>query len=349
MEQGFLDGMSSMHGLFAQGGFIFAGLLLTGLGFALEAAALRWKLRGTPVEGTVIGTRRHGKYFYPVYRYNFPYESENFEAMSDTGTTSPAAVQTGTTVKLRVFRDNPGAAHAEGGPLLALLGFALLVPGVVFLYHAFTAYEVNGITYALSLAFVLYSLNKFRRIFGTRKQRKEMAEIQGRQWQALETQTPDTIEELRNDPSFENLQKVTGSIGTVFAVTGALMLCFCLYLTSGKAMLALGGLKAEGTVIELAERQSGGKNSRNLYHPVVRFESTAKNSFTFTDGAGASPAAFDEGDKVDVLYLAKDPQESATLDHGAIGWLAPAALAIAGVLFLLKGLSLMPRQRDEVR
>ncbi len=52
---------------------------------------------------------------------------------------------------------------------------------------------------------------------------------------------------------------------------------------------------------------------------------------------------------MDVKYLAKDPADSATLDHGNAVWLAPGLLAIMGLLFLLKGLSLVPRQRDEVR
>ncbi len=119
MEQGFLDGMGSLHGLFAQGGFIFAGLILAGFGFALAAVSLRWKLRGVAVEGTVIGTRRHGKFFYPVYRYSFPYESESFEAMSDTGTTSAAEAETGTTVKLRVFSRQPGRGACRGRPAAA--------------------------------------------------------------------------------------------------------------------------------------------------------------------------------------------------------------------------------------
>jgi hypothetical protein len=352
IEDGFLDTMKGLTSAFAQGGYIIAGLFACGIGATLLANHLRWKSRGTEVEGTITGVKRHGKFFYPVYSYSLP-DAGIMEAMSDEGTADHRGIETGATVKIIVMRDTPHVAHALGRPLWPALGAVLFLTGVCLLGYGFTAYEVNTLTWAITLAFVLYSAQRLRRIFGTKDYREVMSHWRQRQWEDVLDAPAQSMESIRSDPEEGKRLRFAGNmqglIGAVFAVTGAISVAGALYMAAPQAQLALGGSRAEGKVVQLAGEYAGGGNGRYLYFPVVSFSDKSGHQFTFQDGAGDNPAAFDEGEAVTVVYLEDDPQESAALERGGAGWLAPGLLAVFGLVFLLGGMSMMPRQRDEVR
>jgi len=348
--EGFLDILKGLTSSFAQGGFIIAGMAGAGLGAYLLGNSLKWKSRGAEVEGTVTGVKRHGDLFYPVYRYSFPDTGIN-EAMADEGTADARGIETGAIVKLIVSRENPHVAHVVGRPLWPLLGAALLAAGLALLGYAFTAWPVNGVTWAVMLFFVLYSAKKMRHLFGSRKHREILSLWRQRQWEDVLDAPAETIETIKSDPQEGRRIRVAGQmqnmLGLLFTVAGAVALAGALYISAGKAELVLAGHRAEGKVVQLAGDENGGK--KYLYFPVVTFTAKDGSEFTFQDKKGDNPAAYDEGETVSVLYLKKTPQESAALDGGIKDWIAPGLMGLFGTVFLLGGMSMMPRQRDEMR
>lgn len=353
MEQGFLEAMKGVSGVFAQSGSILVGLGLTAIGCVLLYHAMKRRRNGIEVDGTIVGLRRHGKFFYPVYRYSFP-EGDAHEAMSDTGTANAQSAETGKIERIMVSRENPQAAHVAAHSRWIQLGaLALLIPGIALLFHAYTSYEVTGVTVAITVAALMYGFNKYRRLYGTMRERKMVKDLRSDMWGDLAHQPVETMEDLRADPCentrMARTQQLNGMIGALFALLGALGLAGGIYLGAEQALLRGAGLTAPGKVIELAGGQTGGKNSKFVYRPVIDFRDKDGNDHRFQDRHGRNPPAFEEGEEVTVMYFKDDPAASATLDHGWEDWAPAGLLTVCSLLFLLGGLSRMPRQRDEVR
>lgn len=352
MEQDFLGGMGAIQGAFAQCIFVVAGLASLGVGAFLLYSRLRWMLRAVEVEGEVTGVRQHGRFFYATYRYSFS-EGDPVNAMADEGATDTRDMETGKRVKLLAMRDAPGTVHVPGNPLWTVLGAVLTAMGLGLLVYAVTAFEVTGITYAAGIAFILYSLRKYKNLYGSRRDRQAIRMWQDKQWEEMQLTVPTTLEQIRSDPAEQlrqdRMRTQRGVMGALFAIAGVTGLVAALFMAGEKLYLQIDGIAAKGVVTELEGSYTKGKDSRFLYHPVVRFTDKSGKERSFRDREGDNPAAFGEGDEVNVIYLEKEPQESAAIDQGISAWFAPGILAAAALLFLLVGTSLLPRQRDEAR
>ena len=58
MERAIFDIIDSMNGLFAQGGLLMIGMVLSGAGAVVLSRWLSWQRRGTAVDGRITGLRR---------------------------------------------------------------------------------------------------------------------------------------------------------------------------------------------------------------------------------------------------------------------------------------------------
>ncbi|MGC3996046.1 MAG: DUF3592 domain-containing protein [Anaeromyxobacter sp.] len=123
-------------------------------------------------------------------------------------------------------------------------------------------------------------------------------------------------------------------------------LFFALFLLIGLGLLAGAGalalhtraflaqaVRAPGTVLELDWRRSD--NGRVAY-PVVGFQTADGQQIVFTENAGSSPPAYDEGEAVEVFYLADRPHE-AKLDGVFSLWGGSLILGGIGLVFTLVG------------
>jgi hypothetical protein len=92
--------------------------------------------------------------------------------------------------------------------------------------------------------------------------------------------------------------------------------------------------KADGTVVALiGERDSDGDT---MYYPRVRFITRSGNPVEFTGSVGSSPAAFDVGEPVAVLYDPAEPEE-ARIDSFFQLWFAALVLGGIGLVFAAIG------------
>jgi hypothetical protein len=91
---------------------------------------------------------------------------------------------------------------------------------------------------------------------------------------------------------------------------------------------------AAGTVIDLiGERDSDGDT---IYYPRVRYVTRSGNSVEFTGSVGSSPAAFDVGEPVVVLYDPAQPEEG-RIDSFFQLWFAALILGVIGLVFAAIG------------
>jgi hypothetical protein len=92
--------------------------------------------------------------------------------------------------------------------------------------------------------------------------------------------------------------------------------------------------KADGSVIALiGERDSDGDT---MYYPRVRYVTRSGNPVEFTGSVGSSPAAFDVGEPVAVLYDPAEP-EGARIDSFFQLWFAALILGGIGLVFAAIG------------
>jgi hypothetical protein len=87
------------------------------------------------------------------------------------------------------------------------------------------------------------------------------------------------------------------------------------------------GLRAQGEVARLQEEESGNDYS---YDPAVEFQNDQNATVEFKDGAASNPPLYHRGDSVTVLFLSRDPQRNARIDHSVWNWAIPAILLLFG-------------------
>ena len=92
--------------------------------------------------------------------------------------------------------------------------------------------------------------------------------------------------------------------------------------------------KADGTVVDLIGEQDS--DGDTMYYPRVRYVTRYGNPVEFTGSVGSSPAAFDVGESVGVLYDPAAPEE-ARIDTFFQLWFAPLILGGIGLVFAAIG------------
>ena len=96
-----------------------------------------------------------------------------------------------------------------------------------------------------------------------------------------------------------------------------------------RAYLRKNGVQTEGTVIELEADKS--PKSRSLY-PVVRFTTLTRKTVTLRYNFGSYPAAFQPGQRVQILYDPLAP-EKFVIGVGDTDW-RTVVIALMGLFFL---------------
>lgn len=92
------------------------------------------------------------------------------------------------------------------------------------------------------------------------------------------------------------------------------------------------GVRVEGIVFRI-EYERSIDNKGGTYYPVIRFVTAEKEWVTEQYGIGSSPSAYNEGDKVNVVYDTADIKHF-IIDNWQTKLLGPA-LVIIGVLLII--------------
>ncbi|MQY36366.1 hypothetical protein SRB17_43650 [Streptomyces sp. RB17] len=123
---------------------------------------------------------------------------------------------------------------------------------------------------------------------------------------------------------------------------GALFLVVGLILAGVSVSFLANAERARGTVVSLEWRTDHSGPSRrtrvrdkSMAYPVVEFTSADGTRRTFRDSTGSNPPAYEEGERVEVLYRAASP-EDARIDGFASLWLLP--LVFGGIGLVVAGI-----------
>jgi hypothetical protein len=138
----------------------------------------------------------------------------------------------------------------------------------------------------------------------------------------------------RSPTSERRTQRWPGAVVGIFLLVGLGMLGGAGYLFVDTRQDVARGAHADGIVIDLiAERDSDGDD---VYYPRVRFLTPASEPMEFTGSVGSSPAAFDVGEAVAVLYNPTDPRD-ARIDSFFQLWFGPLVMGFLGLVFTAVG------------
>lgn len=131
---------------------------------------------------------------------------------------------------------------------------------------------------------------------------------------------------------------------------GALFLTIGLVMGGTSVSFAKDAKHAQGTVVDLEWRRgsnAGHKSSSDnkfAAYPRVEFTSADGAKQTFEDGTGSSPAAYDRGERVDVLYRAGAPAD-AQINGFVSMWLMPLVFTGVGLAVTVIATTLLVKQR----
>ncbi|MGA4844567.1 DUF3592 domain-containing protein [Streptomyces sp. G45] len=124
---------------------------------------------------------------------------------------------------------------------------------------------------------------------------------------------------------------------------GAVSLVVGLVLAGISVSFLVDAERAQGTVVALEWRSSGGDSdggtSRRTRgddeptaYPVVEFRTEDGTPTRFRDSTGSNPAAYEVGERVEVLYRADSPEDARIKGFLSL-WLGPLILGGIGLVF----------------
>ncbi|MER5257052.1 DUF3592 domain-containing protein [Streptomyces sp. NPDC002855] len=126
-----------------------------------------------------------------------------------------------------------------------------------------------------------------------------------------------------------------------FLAFGALFLVVGLVLAGKSVAFQSDAERAPGTVVALEWRNDSSGASRKqrendepAAYPVVEFTSADGTPRTFRSSTGTNPPAYEEGEKVEVLYRADSPEDARIKGFASL-WLLP--LIFGGIGLVMAG------------
>ena len=331
----FIDAAAALD----QAALLLAAAVLTAIGAFLCGNRLYWRLRAKSVAGTVVGVRAPGKRYYAVYRYKMPPSGKRMEATADVGVGLSSKLVTGRKVRLLVFKKHPDRVAEAETPVTEWVGWLFLAAAAVTVGGALSLWPVTQLTWTLLAGVVIFAVYRLRKAMPARGERPFTSLLREAPPEGLLDIPLRPIEEILSGSvraERQRQQRITGLIVTpILVLVGVGIVALGAYLGRTTYLLQSTGEHVRGTVLfsELKKTLHG-----SSYYPVVQFATRKGTSVQFRDSMGSSPPAYHEGESVNVLYFPAFPQQSATIDHGLLSWLAPGALCLGGTLLTVVAL-----------
>src|SRR3984957_8020427 len=97
------------------------------------------------------------------------------------------------------------------------------------------------------------------------------------------------------------------------------------------------GVAVRGEVVDLTwERPLPGLSGSGVYHPIVKYTTTAGEQRMFRGMNGSSPPSYRVGEAVDVLYDRTNPVDARIASFWSL-WLIQSVFGVLGAVFSLIG------------
>ena len=343
--------MFELFSAYNQALLLLAAAACLSLGGLLLAHELHGRLRAARVSGTIVGVREtKPNMFRTVYRYTLP-AGQSFEATSSIGSNGTKGRDTGRSVQLLVFPDQPEQVSEARSGLAGIVGAVFVVVGIWPLHAALASGRVPLITWFVLAIIFAYAARKLmgkiipaaQRQSPTQwkqarreKRRAELAAIPVRPIEEILSSPEARARRLKDRKSFR-------VIGPIAMIAGVALMVFSVHLAREESQRQSMGQRATGHVIALHE-QSGTDHS--TYYPVVRFQAGA-DTVEFKDRIGTNPPSRRVGEAVTVLYRMESPRDTAVIDRGVWNWLPPVLLAAFAGFLLFAGMRFLKAAADD--
>lgn len=333
-----LELFADASALLNQAALLAVAALFGGIGALLSGNRLYWRIRSRSVRGTIAGVRVSGRLYYPVYRYQSP-AGKRFQATSDVGVGASAKLVTGRKLRLLFLKKHPDRVAEAGVQIVEAIGWALLVVAAIAVGLAVGLWPATIPTWVMLSGVVVFVAYRLRRAMPARGEKPFTSLTRQPPPEALVGTPIQPIEAILSGPmraERQRKQRIAGLIVTpILVAAGIAVFALGAHLGRTTYLLLSTGERAHGTVLfcELVKTLHG-----SSYYPVVQFATRKGLAVQFRDKMGSTPAAYQEGQAVDVLYFPAGPEGSATIDHGVLNWLAPGILCVGGVFLAVVAL-----------
>lgn len=121
----------------------------------------------------------------------------------------------------------------------------------------------------------------------------------------------------------------------IFAICGAGMFVGAIFISLNTVEFLKTALTTQGTVVELQPVRS---HKSTTYKPVVDFIDVKGVKIEFASGSSSNPPSYEVGEKVEVLYNPKEPQDAKIKSFFSL-WMGPLIVGIVGAVFFAVGFS----------
>jgi hypothetical protein len=267
-------------------------------------------------------------------------EGQRITADSDSSSSYLANKVPGREVKILVLPRDPRTARITGyaWPLIALL---LGLPGIILLGVGVKGLELNLYTLLIALLLAAYAAVKLKKIVKPRSEWESTDQFQarmrrrrGERLAKMPLMGREQVLKRLAERDRKNRKWLPGMIAAGFLLIG-----LGLYLGQATLQRLTGSAAAEGRVVALHGEYNAGDNGASYtYYPDVVFSLPDGSKARFRGNIGSNPPAYEEGERVRVLYPPPSPQE-AMIDHGFFNWLPAAACLALGALLTWLGVA----------
>lgn len=309
-------------------------------GFALFA----WFMYALSVlGGNSSGRKTVGRLYYPEFEYFTP-DGRMVRAQTGEGTSWLSGRMPGTERVVYLSKDDYDRP-TEVSFIASIFGLLFLAPGIFILYQT-----VPELTFGwpLLIAFVgmiaiifikaqsnmsAESMLKLRREFTNYMQGKKKIRLPG-----LAEKKGVLLSQADLDMLIEQHDRSLKRWAPLHLLICAGMIYGGWYLHQSQTAFERQALKAEGEVVRMIAERS---DDSTVYYPLISYVTMFGVTIQFKDSVGSSPPSFQQGNKVDVLYVADDPR-GAIVDRGWLNQAPGIGLMVLGGLFLIllaKGLN----------
>lgn len=322
-----------------------AALFLAALFFLAIGGLFLWnevwaRLTSVRVTGNVVGVRQKGACYYAVYSYMLP-SGETFESTADSGSSFIKGKETNRTTPLLVSKKDPLRVRPANSYSGGILGILLLTPGVMLARFFLASSQTTPLTWLVLGGIIFYGAMRFRKFIIPKNERLSPAawkeSRKAARQKEMESLPLRQIEDILASPEMKaekEKQKKDSRFAAPFVLLFAVGLMYGGYTEYGKiSSLEKNGLRAQGKIIEM--KAKNGQDGSYAYYPVVTFTDQKGAAVTFRGHEGSNPPMYKTGEKVAVLYEARQPQKTAYIDHGFWNRVIPMVIFGGGALLLL--------------
>lgn len=323
--------------------FVVFGLALVGIGGLIVASEARSSPDQKNFKSTIIGVRRRGDIYFPVFEYTSR-NGEKIRAESSSGSAALGDKIPGTHALIKVSDDDPTWATPRGYTF-SLIALFLLSLGSCMIGGAFYFVEWNLVTAAVWGAVALHFLLKLRKIIIPKGQRLTAIQFKFKMKteRDLERSSLPLLQMGDIFPLLRTEQRRIYRSAPMMAVIALTMAGYGYHGYSSSSNIIAHGIKAEATLLSKPERLGGniefqdyaGRTNHLNDRYIDLYAEVQRLAFGIDVSA---PKA------LSVVYLADTPND-AIIENGVFQEMDNKALTFLGLLLLFQSLKTFLKYR----